>query len=306
LFFPQSNALHHFVYAEIEILRTMWWGVLVGMFFVGIMHKIPREYFTRVLGKSDTLTGIARATFAGVVFDVCSHGIVLIAAKLYERGVSLPQVMAFLIASPWNSISLTLVLIAMIGWQWTLAYIIGSIIIAFITGIIFKILIKNGNLPANPYTLVPMAAESDNAPVSPLSFRYYTDIVRHGVAESRMLVRWLLLGVIIAAAVRAFIPADIFADWFGPTIIGLLVTLVVATIIEVCSEGAVPLASEIFHRAGAAGNGFTLLMAGVSTDYTEIAVVREFTKSWKIALMIPLITVPQIVFIGWLMNKVVL
>ena len=49
-------------------------------------------------------------------------------------------------------------------------------------------------------------------------------------------------------------------------------------------------------------NAFTFLMAGVSTDYTEIMILREATKSWKIALSLPLITVPQVILIGYLIN----
>jgi uncharacterized membrane protein YraQ (UPF0718 family) len=56
-------------------------------------------------------------------------------------------------------------------------------------------------------------------------------------------------------------------------------------------------------RAAAPGNAFAFLMAGVSTDYTEILVMREATKSWKIAFFLPLVTVPQIVLLGWLMNQ---
>ena len=43
-------------------------------------------------------------------------------------------------------------------------------------------------------------------------------------------------------------------------------------------------------------------MAGVATDYTEIMVLRDLTGSWKIALFLPLITLPQVVLIGALMN----
>jgi len=43
-------------------------------------------------------------------------------------------------------------------------------------------------------------------------------------------------------------------------------------------------------------------MAGAATDYTEIMVIKDTMKSWKIALFLPLITVPQVLFIGWVMN----
>lgn len=117
-----------------------------------------------------------------------------------------------------------------------------------------------------------------------------------------MIIRWILFGAIAAAALRAFMPAHVFSEWFGPTVIGLLVTLVAATVIEICSEGSAPIAAEIVTGAHAPGNGFAFLMAGVATDYTEILVVREFTQSWKVALSLPLITVPQIILIGILMN----
>ena len=77
-----------------------------------------------------------------------------------------------------------------------------------------------------------------------------------------------------------------------------------ATIIEVCSEGSAPIASEFMHSASAPGNAFTFLMAGVSTDYTEILVMKDVTKSWKVALFIPLISVPQILILGYIMNLV--
>ena len=117
-----------------------------------------------------------------------------------------------------------------------------------------------------------------------------------------MIIRWILFGAIAAAAMRAYIPTDFFGDWFGPTALGLGITLIVATIIEVCSEGSAPIAAEIMNTGNAPGNGFAFLMAGVSTDYTEILIVREFTKSWLIALSIPLVTVPQIVVLGLLFN----
>lgn len=95
-------------------------------------------------------------------------------------------------------------------------------------------------------------------------------------------------------------------EYMGPSIIGLLVTLFFATIIEVCSEGSSPLAFEIYDKtlkAGtpAFGNSFTFLMAGVATDYTEIGLIWHNIGK-KAALWLPLITVPQILILGYLFN----
>ncbi|MCK5261263.1 MAG: hypothetical protein KAJ44_03710, partial [Thermoplasmatales archaeon] len=86
-----------------------------------------------------------------------------------------------------------------------------------------------------------------------------------------------------------------------PTVMGLLVTLFFATIIEVCSEGSSPLAFEIFNQTGAFGNSFTFLMAGVATDYTEIGLIWHNIGK-KAALWLPIITVPQVLILGYLFN----
>lgn len=106
----------------------------------------------------------------------------------------------------------------------------------------------------------------------------------------------------LAGLVRALVSTENFGTFFGPTIAGLGLTIIAATIIEVCSEGSTPIAADLLTRANAPGNSFAFLMTGVSTDYTEIMVIKETTKSWKISLYLPLLTVPQILLVAWLVN----
>ena len=83
---------------------------------------------------------------------------------------------------------------------------------------------------------------------------------------------------------------------------GLALTVLAATVIEVCSEGSTPIAADLLTRGQAPGNSFAFLMAGVATDYTEIMVLRETTKSWRIALLLPLVTLPQVIVVAVLLN----
>jgi hypothetical protein len=105
------DTIWQFSQAIFEFLNIMWWGLALGIIFVGILSRVPRELVMGVLGRKEGLGGILRATGAGLLLDLCSHGILLVGMKLYERGASLGQTMAFLIASPWNSISLTIILV---------------------------------------------------------------------------------------------------------------------------------------------------------------------------------------------------
>jgi uncharacterized membrane protein YraQ (UPF0718 family) len=290
-----------------DIMDSMWIGLGLGMLFVGLLGRVPREFVTSLLGKGDSFIGILRATFAGVLLDLCSHGILLVAMRLYQRGASLGQVMAFLIASPWNSLSLTVILIALIGWQLTILFIAGSMVIGIVSGMVFTVLVKQGKLPENPNTIElnefhawPEAKKQLKA--ASFGLGWWQTMLWEGIKDSRMIVRWLLLGVLLAAAIRTFLPIEAFQTYFGATMIGLGMTILVATVLEICSEGSTPIAADLVTRANAPGNGFAFLMTGVATDYTEIMSLKETTGSWKVALFLPLITVPQVVLFASVMN----
>ncbi len=291
-----------------SMLLSMWWGVLIGAVFVGLLSKVPREFIMSILGKGGSVSGLLRATFAGVLLDLCSHGILMVATRLYERGASAGQVIAFLLASPWNSFSLTLILIGLVGLQWTLAFIVMSMVIALVTGWVFDRLVDRAVLPANrnavslpdDFQFWREGKTLINNTRFDLSF--FKDVAISGIRDSKMVVRWLLVGVLLAAVLRAALDPAQFEQFFGPTFAGLMITVLVATVLEVCSEGSTPIAADILTRANAPGNGFAFLMAGVATDYTEILILKDTTKSWKLALFLPLISVPQVLVIAWVMN----
>lgn len=99
------------------------------------------------------------------------------------------------------------------------------------------------------------------------------------------------------------VPTDVFATSFGATVLGLLTTLLAATIIEVCSDGSVPIADDLMHRASAPSDAFTVLMAGVTTDYMEFLVLKEVTGRPRAALLLLLLTVSQVIVIGLSLNR---
>ncbi|MGJ8678161.1 MAG: permease [Akkermansiaceae bacterium] len=310
LFFEKHLPMQavHFTSGVYELMNKMWWGLALGVIAVGALGRVPRTWVASILGKPGTLSGICRAMAAGLLLDLCNHGILLVAMKLYERGASYGQTLAFIIASPWNSLSMTLILLSLIGVKWTLLFILLSAVIAVITGLIVESMVKAGKIAAN-----------QNQEILPQGFNLWyevklsirktewtldkgVDILKSGLRESQMIMRWILLGAVMAAAIRAFVPLDFFGTWFGPTWLGVIVTLAAATVIEVCSEGSSPIAADLVTRAAAPGNGFAFLMAGAATDYTEIMALKETTKSWRMSLLLPLLTLPQVVIIAVILN----
>jgi len=292
-------------------VRTIWWAVAVGLLIGGIIdHYIPREYISFILAKPKKRT-ILYSVILGFLMSACSHGILALSIELHKKGASNPAVISFLLASPWANAAITIMLFGFFGLR-ALFIIISALVIALTTGAIFQVLERKGLIETNHNTVAVDEGFSIVRDIQrrlrerKFSFRALVadaqGVYRGSAALGAMVVWWILIGMGIASATGAYIPSGVLRHYMGPTITGLLVTLAAATLIEVCSEGSSPIAFEIFRQTGALGNSFVFLMAGVVTDYTEIGLLWS-NVGRKVALWMPLVTVPQVVIAGFIANK---
>jgi uncharacterized membrane protein YraQ (UPF0718 family) len=292
--------------AFVDYLSIIWWAILLGLALGGFIDKfIPREYIAKYLSAHKKTT-IFNAVILGFFMSACSHGILAIAIELHKKGASVPAVIAFLLASPWANLTITIMLIAFFGLK-ALLLVLAAIIIAIITGLIYQVLDKKGLIEKS----VQHKIDGKFSMIQDMkkrwkSYKFNAKEDIGGVAQgawslAKMVLWWIMIGMLLASFARAFVPEAFFHQYMGATFLGLIVTLVFATIIEVCSEGSSPIAFEIFRQTGAFGNSFVFLMAGVATDYTEIGLIWTNIGK-KAAIWLPIITIPMIVLVGWLLN----
>jgi hypothetical protein len=303
------TVLQPLFHALYDYTLLIWWAILLGVAIGGVIdYIVPREYISKYLSKSEKKT-IAYSVILGFLMSVCSHGILAISMELYKKGASVASVIAFLMASPWANLPITILLVGLFGVN-GFYLILSAIVIAVITGIIFQILDRKGWVERSGHTAHTdegfsvrddMKRRLDGFIKNPETGRVLKGVLSGSWSLSKMVLWWILIGMVLASAARAYIPQEIFMSYLGPTIFGLLVTMAIATVLEVCSEGTAPLAFEIYEQTGAFGNSFTFLMAGVATDVTELGLIWH-TIGRKAALWLPIITVPQILLLGYLFN----
>jgi len=293
-----------------QYFKSIWWAVTLGLFLGGVIdYYVPREYISKVLSKKSPFT-IFNAVFLGFLMSACSHGILALSIQLHKKGASNPAVVSFLLASPWANLAVTMMLISLFGLK-GIPIVLAAIITAINTGFIFMFLEKKGLIEKNKNIVqVPLGysikndfyqrAKSYKFNLNSLS-RDIQGVAKGLVMLAQMVLGWILLGMLIASLAGAFIPTHFFHKFMSPNLSGLLVTLGLATVIEVCSEGTSPLAFEIYRQTGALGNSFVFLMAGVVTDYTEIGLLWS-NVGRKVALWMPLVAVPQVLLLGLIFN----
>jgi uncharacterized membrane protein YraQ (UPF0718 family) len=173
-------------------------------------------------------------------------------------------------------------------------------VIAVITGFIFMLLERFNLIEKSKKVIFKEDYTWDKVKNFNLKNSLY-GVSKVSVSLANMVLWWILIGFLFAALIRAYVPEHIFMNYFGATIGGLLLTLLFATIIEVCSEGSAPIAFEIFNKVGVLGNPFVFLMAGVVTDMSEIGLIWTNIGK-KTAIWLPIVTVPMVVLVGYLFN----
>lgn len=297
--------------AFLQYARIIFWPVLIGFMLGGLIdYYIPAAYISKHLTAKKKRTVLYAVTL-GFLMSACSHGILALSMELHKKGASGPAVVSFLLASPWANLPITILLFGFFGAK-VFWIVLGAISVALITGCILQQLDRRGWIEANPNSVTVESNFSIRQDIA-RRFRGYrfsmSNFLRDldgigkgiiGLAE--MVLGWILIGMILAGLAGAFMPAHIFHQYFGPTLLGLFVTILLAAILEVCSEGTSPLAFEIYRQTGAFGNAFVFLMGGVVTDITEIGLVWK-NVGRRTALWMLAISLPQVILLGWIFNE---
>ena len=295
-FLPPLPALNASLLGYLKLLAI---PLIVGFLLGGaIDYFVPQGFIYRYLGRTGN-SSLFYALAGGFLMSSCSHGILAIAIQIYRKGAGIPAVITFLLASPWANFPVTILLISFFGWKGVL-FIVTAGFIAIVTGFIFGVLQRAGYVEKNDVVGLDEGYEWEK--IRNFSLRESVPgVLRGSLSLSNMVLWWLIVGLIMAVLIDVYVPGEFFMQYLGPDVSGLLLTLAGATVIEVCSEGSSLVAFEIYDKVGAFGNPFVFLMAGVVTDYTEIGLLWT-NIGRKTALLLPVVTVPQVLFFGFLYN----
>src|SRR3989440_9373753 len=105
------------------------WALVLGFTLSGIVQAwVPRTRVERALGGRGPRE-IALATGLGAASSSCSYAAIAIAKSMFAKGASFASAMAFQFASTNLVFELGIVMWIFLGWQFTLAELVGGVIL---------------------------------------------------------------------------------------------------------------------------------------------------------------------------------
>lgn len=85
---------------------------------------------------------------------------------------------------------------------------------------------------------------------------------------------WLAVGLIFAAAIQTFIPADLLATW-GSGLPAMLMMALIGVPMYVCATASTPIAAGLIMAGISPGTALVFLMAGPATNISTLGVIGK-------------------------------
>lgn len=271
--------------------------LLFGFLFAGILKVyFPQKLLNKYMGKSSP-TASLNASLLGVPMPLCSCGVIPTGISLFRNGASRGSTNSFLISTPQTGVDSILVTYSMLG----LPFAIIRPIVALITGITGGIL-TNWLIPEKTSKKVSAQVfEIDDTKKS--LFRRFSLMLEYAfVSFLQDIMKWLVIGLLLAALISVLIPDSFFEQYIGNSLLEMLVVLIASIPLYVCATASVPLAAVLLIKGLSPGAVLVFLMAGPATNAATMTVLWKTLGKKSTLIYLSTIILGALLF-GFLINQ---
>jgi uncharacterized protein len=311
------NGILHALRIAGSMTWEILWALVLGFALSAVVQAVVRRStIVRLLGDDRPRT-LSIAAGLGAASSSCSYAAVALARSLYRKGSSFVAAMAFEIGSTNLVLELGIILALLMGWQFTAAEFIGGPIMIVVLALLFRLTLRARLLrEAAQQADRGLAGSMEGHAAMDMSIRRsgsfrrrllsreaYTSVSHVFVMEWAAILRDLVLGLLIAGAIAAWVPDSFWRTFFltdHPVlskIWGPIVGPVVAILSFVCSIGNVPLAAVLWNG----GISFGGVVAFIFADLIILPIINIYRKyyGWRMALYITVTFYAAMVIAGY-------
>jgi uncharacterized protein len=281
------------------------WALILGFALSAVVQAVVRRATIVSLMGDDRPRTLAVAAGLGAASSSCSYAAVALARSLFRKGANFTAAMAFEIGSTNLVVELGIILAVLVGWQFTAAEFLGGPLMIVVLAVLFRLFVGSRLIDAarehaergiagsmEGHAAMDMSIKGEGSfwrrLVSPQGF---TSVSHVFVMEWMAILRDLVLGLLIAGAIAAWVPQTFWQSFFlaghpGWTVAwGPIVGPIVAIVSFVCSIGNVPLAAVLWNG----GISFGGVIAFIFADLLIIPILNIYRKYYGTKMMLTLL-----------------
>jgi len=281
------------------------WALILGFALSAIVQAVVRKSTIVGLLGDDRPRTLTLAAGLGAASSSCSYAAVALARSLFRKGANFTAAMAFEIASTNLVVELGIIMALLMGWQFTAAEFVGGPIMIVVLAVLFRVFVRARVVEAarrqadrgiagsmEGHAAMDMSVQGQGSFWRRLfSKAGFTSVSHVFVMEWAAILRDLVLGLLIAGAIAAWVPDRFWESFFiadHPTLSavwGPVVGPIVSMVSFVCSIGNVPLAAVLWNG----GISFGGVVAFIFADLLILPILNIYRKYYGTKMMLILL-----------------
>ncbi len=286
------------------------WALILGFALSAVVQAVVRRSTIVSLMGDDRPRTLAVAAGLGAASSSCSYAAVALARSLFRKGANFTAAMAFEIGSTNLVVELGIILALLMGWQFTAAEFVGGPIMIVVLAVLFRLFVRSRLIEAareqaekgiagsmEGHAAMDMSIQGDGSQRDDALWRRlfspqgFTSVSHVFVMEWLAILRDLVLGLLIAGAIAAWVPETFWQSFFladhpgWSALWGPIVGPIVAIISFVCSIGNVPLAAVLWNG----GISFGGVIAFIYADLLILPILNIYRKYYGTRMMLTLL-----------------
>ncbi|MCG3728135.1 permease [Vibrio cincinnatiensis] len=306
-----ADTLHFFIEDTTKIM-----ALLVVMIYVIALFRasLNVEQVRQYLAGKKRVYGYFTGSFFGAITPFCSCSSIPVFLGFTSAGIPLGITMAFLITSPLINEIAILLLFSLLGWKFTLLYVVVGMLIGILSGGLLDAIGAERWLQPFASKAMKQAQKkmgkgaiageiTSQSPPSGLSFSQ-----RHHFAKQEMqdivgrVWKWVFIGVGVGAGLHGFVPDGWIESHLGAgQWWSVPASVLVGIPLYSNATGVIPIMESLLKNGLPIGTTLAFCMSTVAASVPEFVMLKQVMQ-WRLLGILFALLLSAFTIMGWIFN----
>ena len=305
-----GSSVHFFIEDTTKILF-----LLVVMIYVIALARaaLDLERVRAYIQSKHRMAGYVFGSGFGAITPFCSCSSIPLFLGFTSAGIPLGITMAFLFTSPIINEVAVIMLWGLLGWKFTLAYVVIGMAVGIMGGMILDALTAERwlkDFAAKAYRQAAQSAQDHPKDANLPQARKLSFAERHQFAKNELkeivgrIWKWVLIGVGLGAALHGFVPDGWFAENLGSGQWWSVPAAAFAGLpLYSNATGVIPVMESLIIKGLPVGTTLAFCMSTVAASFPEFIMLKQ-VMTLRLLFLIFIILLANFMLVGWVINAI--
>ena len=300
-----GDALHFFVEDTSKIFVLL----VVMIYLIALIRaSLNVEWVRDYLAAKHRGIGYLLGSGFGAITPFCSCSSIPVFLGFTSAGIPIGITMAFLITSPLINEVAVVLLLGLLGWKFTLLYIVVGMSVGILGGGFLDAIRSERWLQSFAADALKKGRQSEHRGITPKGAAVMSLAERHQFARQEAMAifgriwKWVIIGVGAGAALHGFVPDGWIEAHLGD---GQWWSVPAAVLLGIPlysnATGVIPIIDSLITKGLPVGTTLAFCMSTVAASFPEFILLKQVMQ-WKLLAILFVMLLTAFTLVGWIFN----